>query len=80
MMVKLEVEITEKMQKELEELCQGLLPIDHVVRNILANSICDQKQRVKSQCFLGFPIEKWVNALNLAIAGLAQKEEGGEAE
>lgn len=80
-MVKLELEITEEMQKELEGICQaGLLPIDHVVRSILSNAIYDQKQRVKPQCFLGFPVEKWVNAVNTAIAVLAQKTEGGEAE
>ena len=80
-MVKLELEITEEMQKELEGICQeGLLPIEHVARNILANAIYNQKRRVKSQCFLGFPVEKWVNALNMAIAVLVQKTEGGEAE
>jgi len=74
--VKLEVEITDKMYEELEKCTKTLLPIDHVVRDILASHIrCEQKREERVNTFLGFPVEQWVQSLTATLGVLLQEKQ-----
>ena len=66
--MKLELEITEELQKSLEGECQKrLLSIEQLAVSILASN-------QKPQGLLGIPMKKWAQAFGVAVTILVDNE------
>ena len=72
--MKLEIEITEELQKSLEEESQKrLLSIEQLAVSILASN-------QKPQGLLGIPMKKWEQAFGVAVTILVENETEAQGE